>query len=160
MRSTMMIQKGYTDTRTGEQFVAWRNLSGWRLRVLAQIARLCTAARATVLTRAGYACLGLAALALCASLSACEGSGAAAARAAARNEAAGATVAPVGAGVAAVVETQGAKKAVHLCGAPTKDGGTCKRHVRREGLRCWMHGGPGAAELDAAEAKKQDEMER
>jgi hypothetical protein len=32
-----------------------------------------TAARATVLTRAGYACLGLAALALCASLSACGG---------------------------------------------------------------------------------------
>lgn len=44
----------------------------------------------------------------------------------------------------------GKKKAGRLlCGAPTKDGGTCKRRVRREGLRCWMHGGPGAAELDA-----------
>lgn len=145
MKATMMIQKRFTDTRTGEQFLAWRNLSGWRLRALATLGRAATAARATVMLRAGYACLGLAALALCASLSACGG----VRQVEVRAEGPGAPVAPVGVEGAAVA----AKKEVHLCGAPTKAGGTCKRHVRREGLRCWMHGGPGAAVLDAEGAK-------
>lgn len=147
----MMIQKEFTDTATGEQFVAWRNVSGWRLRALAQVARAVTAARGTVLTRAGYACLGLAALVLCASLSACGGSGQGGATA--RAEAAGAAVAPVASSEGAAT----VKKAVHLCGATTRAGGTCKRHVRAEGLRCWMHGGPGKAELDAAAAKSATE---
>lgn len=30
-------------------------------------------------------------------------------------------------------------KAVYLCGAPTKAGGTCKRHVSKAGELCWMH---------------------
>lgn len=28
---------------------------------------------------------------------------------------------------------------VFLCGAPTKAGGTCKRHVKAKGELCWMH---------------------
>lgn len=88
--------------------------------------------------------LAAATLALCASLSACGG----VRQVETRVEAAGAVVAPVASGTAAVA----AKKAVHLCGAKTKAGGTCKRRVRAEGLRCWMHGGPGVEELDAAKS--------
>jgi len=32
-------------------------------------------------------------------------------------------------------------KPVYLCGAPTKAGGTCKRHVKAAGLHCFMHQG-------------------
>lgn len=29
----------------------------------------------------------------------------------------------------------------YLCGAPTKAGGKCKRHVKTKGELCWMHRG-------------------
>jgi len=37
--------------------------------------------------------------------------------------------------------TEKPAKQVHLCGATNKDGTHCKRHVKAEGLRCWMHQG-------------------
>lgn len=142
MTSRIILRKGYEDTGTGEAFSAWVSVGGWRLRMVETLARALTAAKATVMLRAGYACLGLAALTLCASLSGCGGAGQVEARAG-----------TVGAAVAPVATEGAAKRAAHLCGAATVAGGTCKRRVRREGLRCWMHGGPGKAELDAAGAQ-------
>lgn len=35
------------------------------------------------------------------------------------------------------------KKPVYLCGALTKKGTLCKRHVKAAGTHCWQHGGKG-----------------
>jgi hypothetical protein len=43
--------------------------------------------------------------------------------------------------VTASAQASKAPKTVHSCGAKTKAGGTCTRHVKAEGLRCWQHQG-------------------
>ena len=43
--------------------------------------------------------------------------------------------------VTASMQASKSPKTVHLCGAKTKAGGTCTRHVKAEGLRCWQHQG-------------------
>lgn len=138
----MMILGNYTDTRTGEQFEAWRSVKGWRLAVLTRAAALLSVSANRAIESAGRAMIMVGVLGLVLSVSGCGGRGGVETRA----EAAG--VAPAAAAVVSATP-----RAVHLCGAPTKAGGACKRRVRAEGLHCWMHGGPGAAESEQAEKK-------
>lgn len=130
MRARMMIVKEYEDTRTGERFDAWRSVAGWRLQLLAALARGLTAGRATFERRTGYACLALAALLLPFALTGC---GAPKVRAEAQPQATQTVQFE-----ARTAEERAQKPAIH-CGAPTKVGGKCKRRVRAEGLRCFMH---------------------
>lgn len=141
MKSRMMIQASYTDVRTGEQFTVWRSVRGWRLAVLTRAAALLSVSANRAMESAGRALIMAGVLGLVLSVSGCGGRGGVETRA----EASGVAVAAP----APVAVVSATPRAVHLCGAPTKAGGACKRRVRAEGLRCWMHGGPGAAESDA-----------
>ena len=51
----------------------------------------------------------------------------------------GCTKAPAAQSTQAVATASPVSKVAHLCGAPTKAGGTCKRRVKVQGTRCWMH---------------------
>jgi hypothetical protein len=126
-KSRMMIQKAYRDTRTGETFLAWRTLKGWRLALLSALARLVTAGKATVQRRTGYVLITLGLVLLPFALSGCSHAQKAEAQ---RTQ----TVQ-----FEARTTEEREKKPAIYCGAPTKDGGRCRRRVKKEGEHCFMH---------------------
>jgi hypothetical protein len=130
MKARMMILKEYQDTRTGERFAAWRNVKGWRLRVLEALARAFTATRSTVQARAGYAAWALA-LVLVTHLLLFSGCSSRARVV----EAADAAV------VKKEVEFEANEnvREVYYCGARTKGGKGCHNRVKRAGEHCWVH---------------------
>jgi hypothetical protein len=140
MKGRVMIEGDYTDTATGERFRAWRSVRGWRLALLVRAAAILSVSMNGALNAAGRAMMLAGALGLAVTMMSCGRTAAVASAVETRGVVA--SVANTGAGASSPVKA----KEVHLCGAPTKAGGACRRRVRAEGMHCWMHGGPGAVE--------------